>query len=347
MRSLFSFVLMALLAVTLFASDVHAQAMRDQIRIVGSSTVFPFSSFVAEEFGKTTKFKAPVVESTGSGGGHKLFGAGVGPETPDITNSSRRIKKAELETAMANGITTVVEALIGYDGIAVAENINAPDFHVSLEHLFLAVAEKVPSKGKLVPNPYMDWNDIDPTLPKRKILIYGPPATSGTRDAFVELVMHEAVKKFPEYEQELGKDAGKYSAVRQDAAYVPSGENDNLIVQKLVQDEGALGIFGYSFLDENKDRLKGAIVNGVEPTPKKISSGEYPISRSLFFYIKGDHVGKVPGLKEFVEMFMSERMIGGRGVLKRVGLIPLPTDMRKAARASVLSMKPLQMSDLD
>ncbi len=346
MRSLLFAALLAVIATTMLVSGVHAQTMRDQIRIVGSSTVFPFSSFVAEEFGKTTKFKAPVVESTGSGGGHKLFGTGVGSDTPDITNSSRRIKKKELETAYANGVKSVVEALIGYDGIAVAENINAPDFKVTVEQLFLAVAEKVPSKGKLIPNPYTMWSDVDPTLPKRKILIYGPPATSGTRDAFVELVMHKAVKKFPTYKKVLGDKAKKYSAVRQDAAYVPSGENDNLIVQKLVQDKNAFGIFGYSFLEENKDRLKGAVVNGVKPTPKKISSGEYPISRTLFFYIKGDHVGKVPGLKEFVELFMSEKMIGSRGYLKRIGLIPLPKEERTKARNIVLKLMPLQVSDL-
>ncbi|AGW14626.1 PstS family phosphate ABC transporter substrate-binding protein [Megalodesulfovibrio gigas] len=341
MRSLLSAALCAVLAATMWAGAAQAQTMRDQVRIVGSSTVFPFSSFVAEELGKTTSFRTPVVESTGSGGGHKLFGAGVGTETPDITNSSRRIKKSELEACYAHGMTSVVEALIGFDGIAIAQNSRNPDFKVSLEQLFLAVAEKVPSKGKLVANPFTNWKEIDPTLPNRKILIYGPPATSGTRDAFEELVMHKAVKAFPEYEQALGKEAKEYSAIRQDQAYVPSGENDNLIVQKLVQDKNAFGIFGYSFLDENKDRLKGAIVNGVKPDPKTVSSGEYPISRSLYFYVKADHIGKVPGLKEYVDLFMSEKMIGSRGLLKRIGLIPLPKDVLEKSRKDVTSLKRL------
>ncbi|MCA1944357.1 MAG: PstS family phosphate ABC transporter substrate-binding protein [Desulfovibrio sp.] len=335
-----------MLASTVVTSPAQAQTLRDQIRIVGSSTVFPFSSFVAEELGKTTSFRTPVVESTGSGGGFKLFSAGVGTETPDITNSSRRIKKSELETCYANGMTSVVEARIGFDGIAIAQNGKNPDFKVSLEQLFLAVAEKVPSKGTLVPNPFKNWKEIDPTLPDRIILIYGPPATSGTRDAFVELVMHKAVKSFPEYEQVLGKDAKDYSAIRQDQAYVPSGENDNLIVQKLVQDKNAFGIFGYSFLEENKDRLKGAVVNGVKPEPKTVSSGEYPISRSLFFYIKADHIGKVPGLKEYVDLFMSEKMIGSRGLLRRIGLIPLPKDQLEQARRNVTTLKRLDPADV-
>ncbi|GAB7079983.1 PstS family phosphate ABC transporter substrate-binding protein [Megalodesulfovibrio paquesii] len=347
MRSMLTAAFCATVALALWFCAAEAQQpLRDQVRIVGSSTIFPFSSFVAEELGKTTGFRTPVVESTGSGGGHKLFGAGMGSETPDITNSSRRIKKSELETCYANGMTKVVEAIIGYDGIAVAQNGKDADFNVTPEQLFLAVAEKVPSQGKLVPNPFKNWKEIDPTLPDRKILIYGPPATSGTRDAFAELVMHKAVKKFPEYEKELGKEAGEYSAIRQDEAYVPSGENDNLIVQKLVQDKNAFGIFGYSFLEENKDRIKGALINGVKPEPKTVSSGEYPISRSLYFYIKADHIGKVPGLKEYVDLFMSDKMIGSRGLLKRIGLIPLPKDMLDKARKDVTSLKRLDPADL-
>lgn len=330
-------ILAALALVVLVAAPAMA---RDQIRIVGSSTVYPFSSYVAEEFGATTKFQTPVVESTGSGGGHKLFGAGVGPDTPDITNSSRRIKSSELEKAKANGITKITEAMIGYDGIAIAQNKKNKTVDLSLKVLALAVMEDVPMNGKLVKNPYKYWSDIDKKLPKRPILFYGPPTTSGTRDAFEELVLHIATKQ-------INKEVGatlypkKYGLIRQDGVYVPAGENDNLIVQKLSKDKDAFGIFGYSFLEENGDLIQGAKIDGVEPVPTTISSGEYPISRSLYFYIKGDHVGVIPGLMDYVKLFMSEKMIGERGLLKRIGLIPLPEDVRNQVREDVLGLKPL------
>lgn len=335
----------AALAVALCAGVAQA---RDQIKIVGSSTVYPFSSYVAEEFGATTKFKSPVVESTGSGGGHKLFLAGVDLNTPDLTNSSRRMKPSELEKNFANGNTEITEALIGYDGIAVAQNSVNADISISKDELAMAVAEMVPVGGKLVKNPYKTWDQINPNLPKRPILFYGPPTSSGTRDAFAEMVLGKFAKKHKDLYGPVspkGK-AKKYESVRQDGLYVPAGENDNLIVQKLTKDKNAFGIFGYSFLEENSDRIKGAKINGVSPESDSIASGEYPISRSLYFYIKKGHLDKVPGMREYVELFMSEKMIGPRGLLKRIGLVPLAKDLRKQVQKDVLSYKNLTMEDL-
>lgn len=339
MRKLLTTGLIALATLVMGASAAQA---RDQIRIVGSSTVYPFASYVTEEFGATTKFKTPVIESTGSGGGFKLFTEGTGDNTPDITNASRRMKVSELERAQQNNVGDVVEALIGFDGIAVAHNIANEPVDLTLEELTLAVAAEVPQNGKLVPNPYKNWNQINSKLPNRPIVVFGPPTSSGTRDAFEELVMEHATKKG-------GLKAGyggKYSKIRQDGVYIEAGENDNLIVQRLAQDKNAFGIFGYSFLEENKDRIQGATVNGVKPEPEAISSGKYPISRSLFFYIKTAHIGKVPGVKEYADLFMSEKMIGPRGLLKRIGLIPLPDDMRKKAQAKVANLTPLTAGDL-
>ncbi len=318
-----------------------AQA-RDQIRIVGSSTVYPFASYVTEEFGATTKFKTPVIESTGSGGGFKLFTEGTGDNTPDITNASRRMKVSELERAQQNGVGDIVEALIGFDGIAFAQNKANPAMDLTLEELTLAVAAEVPQNGKLVPNPYKSWNQINSKLPNRPIVVYGPPTSSGTRDAFEELVMEHATTKG-------GLKSGygdKYTKIRQDGVYVEAGENDNLIVQRLAQDKNAFGIFGYSFLEENRDRIQGAAINGVKPEPEAISSGKYPISRSLYFYVKKAHVGKVPGIKEYADLFMSDKMIGSRGLLKRIGLIPLPDDMRKKAQSQIANLVPLKAGDL-
>lgn len=312
---------------------------RDQIRIAGSSTVFPFSSYVAEEFGATTRNATPVVESVGSGGGHKLFGTGVGDNTPDIANSSRRINKSELETALKNGIKQVIEVKVGYDGIAIAHNKNAADFNLSLEQLTLAVAEEVPVNGKLEKNPYKRWSEIDSSLPNAPILIYGPPTSSGTRDAFEELVMEAATKKIKEYN-------GAYKKIRQDGVYVPSGENDNLIVQRLVRDNNAVGIFGFSYLQENADRIKGVSVNGVQPVFEDILSGKYPISRSLYFYVKGDHLSTVKGLEDYVELFLSEKMIGEQGFLREIGLIPLPKEGRDKTRADWKARKALTLNDL-
>jgi len=335
-------------AAAIVALGAGVALAREQVKIVGSSTVYPFSSYVAEELGATTKFKSPVVESTGSGGGHKLFGAGVGLNTPDITNSSRRMKASEFEKDQAAGITGITEALIGYDGIAVAQNGGNDDFSITKDELAQAVMAMVPVGGVLVKNPYTTWNQINAKLPNRKILFYGPPTSSGTRDAFGEMVIGKFAKKHAELYNPIspkGK-AKKYESVRQDGVYVPAGENDNLIVQKLTKDKNAFGIFGYSFLEENSDRIKGAKIDGVSPEPDTIASGKYPISRSLFFYIKKAHLEKIPGMKEYVELFMSEKMIGPRGLLKRIGLVPLADGLRKQVQKDVLSYKNLTLEDL-
>jgi phosphate transport system substrate-binding protein len=303
--------------------------------------VYPFSSAVAEEFGKTTRYQTPVVESTGSGGGHKLFGAGVGLDTPDITNSSRPMKVSEFERARDNGVKKIVEAVIGYDGIAVAQSVHNAPVSLTLEHLTLAVAAEVPhpaGTGQLVPNPYRFWADIDPTLPRRAIKVYGPPTTSGTRDAFHELCLEKVTAEMPEYSK-------PYARVRQDGLWVDSGENDNLIVQKLTQDPNAFGVFGFSFLEENRDKIRGAAINGVDAKVETISSGDYPLSRSLFFYIKYDHLSSLPELYKYVELFMDDRMIGRDGYLTTIGLVPLPDNLRKASQERVLKLIPLTLEN--
>ena len=335
----------ALAGAVVFATS-QAQA-RDQVRIVGSSTVFPFSTAVAEQFGKGTKFKTPVVESTGSGGGMKLFCAGVGLEHPDITNASRRIKKSEFEACASNGVT-IIEVKIGFDGIVLANSKDVAPMELSKRQIFLALAKQVPgADGKLVANPYRKWSDIDAALPDRKIEVLGPPPTSGTRDAFVELAMEGGAKTFEALNalQEQDKSAFKAvaHAIREDGAFVEAGENDNLIVQKLEANPDAIGIFGFSFLDRNADMIQGALVDGVEPTFENIAGGEYGVSRSLFFYVKQQHVGVVPGLEAYVEEFTSERAWGDEGYLVDKGLIPLPAAERKAMREAARGMTPLSM----
>lgn len=334
--------------------SITAVQARDQIKIVGSSTVYPFSSSVAEEFGATTSNPTPIVESTGSGGGMKLFCKGNDLNTPDITNASRRMKAKEFKMCADNGVTDITEAIIGFDGIAIAQNKNNPPLILTKMHLLLAVAEEVPTKdGKsLVRNQYKKWNEIDPSLPNREIIIYGPPTSSGTRDAFEDMIMKGQTKKMDVYTSFYKTDKVKYKGykkyhkVRQDGVYVPSGENDNLIVQKLNKNPAAIGIFGYSFLMENDDKVSAAKVDGFIPTPDTISSGQYPISRSLFFYVKNSHRADVPAIDKYVEMFMSEEMIGHDSILGEIGLIALPDARRAAIRASVMSHTKLTLDDL-
>ncbi len=313
---------------------------RSQIRVVGSSTVYPFSSYVAEEFGATTEHPTPVIESTGSGGGIKIFCEGDGLDTADITNASRRMKPSEFERCAGNGVTEITEIAIGADGITVAQAKDKPALNLTLEQLTLAVAAKVPQDGELVDNPYERWNEIDDSLPDREITVYGPPSTSGTRDAFEELVMEAATEDMEGYDE-------PYSSVRDDGPYVSSGENDNLIVQKIENDREAVGIFGYSFLEENRDAVAAVTINGVEPTSEAISSGEYPVARSLFFYTKNTHLDRVPGMQEYVELFISEQMIGDQGLLRGEGLIPLPADRRDAIRERFAGREALQAEDLE
>lgn len=342
---------MALIASALLVTTLSA---RDQIKIVGSSTVYPFSSSVAEELGSTTKFPTPVVESTGTGGGMKLFCAGADINTPDIANASRRIKDKELKLCEENGVTDITEAIIGFDGIAIAQDSKAAGFNVTKAQLALAVAEEVPSKdGKsLIKNPYKKWSDIDASLPSREIIVYGPPKSSGTRDSFEELVLQHVFEKMPVYtdlfkaDENANKKYKTYSVIRTDGVYVESGENDNLIVQKLTKNPAAVGIFGYSFLEENKDKVSGVTIDSIEPTVDTISSGKYPIARSMYFYIKNSHLKEVPALKEYSNLFMSEKMIGKDGILTELGLVVLPENVRSAARTKVMNNEKLTLDQL-
>ncbi|KPQ22937.1 MAG: phosphate transport system substrate-binding protein [Halomonas sp. HL-48] len=316
-----------------------AQA-RDQIRIVGSSTVYPFASYVTEEFGAVSDYPTPVIESTGSGGGLRLFCNGIGDGTPDITNASRRMKPSEFERCEENGVTDITEAKIGSDGIVMGQSNENDELDLTLEQIFLAVAAQVPEDGELVDNPYENWSDIDSSLPDREISIYGPPTTSGTRDAFEELVMEAASSEMDEYEE-------AYTDIRDDGAYIDAGENDNLIVQRLQEDTGAFGIFGYSFLAENTDALNAASIEGVAPEPEDISSGDYPVARSLWFYVKNQHADEVPPMYEYTEMFMEEQMIGEDGYLKDIGLIVLPEEEREEWRQKMADRTQLELSDLE
>jgi len=317
-------------------------AARDQIQIVGSSTVFPYTQAVAEEFANKTGNKAPVVESTGTGGGMKLFCQGVGEAHPDVTGASRAMKASEFKLCAENGVDSVTEVLLGYDGLSIAHAQSENHLDLTKAQLFLALAAEVPQDGKIVPNPYTKWSEIDPSLPDLKISVFGPPPTSGTRDAFVELVMEEGCETF-EVVEALDKDAKKQvcQRMRQDGPFIEAGENDNLIVQRLQADPTALGIFGYSFLFENQDTLEAVAIEGVLPDEDTIASGEYGVSRPLFFYVKNAHRGVIPGLDEFIVEYISESSMGPGGYLSERGLIPLGDERRKEVQAAASKGKPM------
>lgn len=325
----------------LTATGAQAQS-RDQIRIVGSSTVFPYTQAVAEQFAAATGGAAPVVESTGTGGGMQIFCGGVGPDHPDITGASRAMKKSEFELCAQNGVDSVTEVLIGYDGLSVAHAQQGPDLSLTKAQLFQALAAEVEVDGQVVANPYKNWNEIDAALPATPINVFGPPPTSGTRDAFVELVMHpgcDAFEAIKALEKERKEEV--CSRMRQDGPFIEAGENDNLIVQRLTADSNALGIFGYSFLFENSDKLKDVAIEGVEASFETIASGEYPVSRPLFIYVKNAHRGVIPGLEEFVAEYVSDAAFGDEGYLSERGLIPLPAAEREAVTAAVLAATPM------
>lgn len=318
-----SFIKIAATTALVSALAATTAAARDQIRVVGSSTVFPFSTAVAEQFGRSTDFQTPVVESTGSGGGLKLFCAGVGTQHPDIANASRRMKEKEYKLCADNGVTEITEAVVGYDGIVIANAKGGPSFALTREQLVTALAEQGP-KPTL-------WNEVDPALPAIKIEVLGPPPSSGTRDAFEELVMEEGCEG-------AGIECEGIT-IREDGAYIEAGENDNLIVSKLEANPNAVGIFGFSFLDQNSDKLQGASVDGVEPEFENIAEGDYPVSRSLYFYVKNAHVGVIPGIQEFIDEFMSESATGEEGYLVDKGLIPLPEDTYKEVQGAVTGLQ--------
>lgn len=340
-----------LLAVSALALCAGPALARDQIRIVGSSTVYPFTTTVAENFGKTSGMKTPVVESTGTGGGMKLFCAGVGEDTPDMTNASRQIKKSEFENCAKNGVTDIVEIKVGFDGLTIAASKDAPEMKLTKQQIFMALAKQVPdADGKLIDNPYRMWSDIDASLPKEKIEILGPPPTSGTRDSFMELAMEVGAAKFKSLEELKKADAKAFETVwksiREDGAYVEAGENDNLIVQKLQANPAALGIFGFSFLEENASTIKGIEIDGVAPAYETVASGDYKMARPLFIYAKKQHVGMVPGIAEFVAEYVSDKALGADGYLADKGLIALPGADAEKSRAVATAMDVLKIDGL-
>jgi len=308
---------------------------RDRLLIVGSSTVFPFATAVAEQVGQSG-MKHPIVESTGTGGGFDLFCRGTGVGTPDITNASRRMKPAELEACAANGVTPV-EVEIGYDGIVLANSKAGRKLQLTREQIFAALAEKLSRKGVAVDNPHATWSDIDPSLPADRIRVLGPPPTSGTRDAFEELVMEEGCKVTG------GLEESQCTRIRHDGSFVEAGENDDLIVGALQANPATIGIFGYSFLKKNTDKIQGIAVNGVEPTFDNIASGRYPVSRPLYFYIKKEHVGEIPGIEDYVSAFTDEAAWGESGYLTERGLIPLAPEDRARQAGEARSLVPLQL----
>ncbi|WP_138438433.1 substrate-binding domain-containing protein [Marinobacter alexandrii] len=339
------------LATVALAGSVVAMSMpamaRDTISIVGSSTVYPFATVVAERFGTKTDFRTPKLESTGSGGGMKLFCQGIGTQHPDITNASRRMKASEYELCQKNGVSDITEFRIGSDGIVIASSKDAQNLELSLEQLFLALGSKVPVDGEWVANPNKSWSDVDSSLPNKPIRVMGPPPTSGTRDSFNELALAAGCDALPEAES-LSKDDHKAicESVREDGAFIEAGENDNLIVQKLIGDTDMYGVFGYSFLEENADRLQAATLNGMVPTAEAIAADEYPVARSLFFYVKQAHVGVIPGIQEYVDEFTSNAAMGQNGYLKNVGLIVPPRDQLMNLMDKAENMPKLALEEL-
>ena len=325
----------ALLAVFAVTSVAEAR----EIRIVGSSTVYPFTTIVGETFAAEGN-TAPVIESTGTGGGMKLFCAGIGESHPDFTNASRAIKSSEAEKCAANGITPL-EMKVGYDGIVFANSKEGASFEVTTLELYLALAKDVPqADGSLVANPYTHWNQINPDFPAKKIEVLGPPPSSGTRDAWVELVMEKGCKTFDWVKAMKKQDKKAYKGIchgiREDGAFVEAGENDNLIIQKLANNPNAYGIFGYSFLDQNTDVIKGTVIGGVAPTFDSIADGSYPASRGLYVYAKKEHMDRIDGMTEFMELYLSDDVAGADGSLGDAGLIPLPQEELDKVRANVL-----------
>jgi phosphate transport system substrate-binding protein len=316
------------MSIILGAISISANA-NDQIRAAGSSTLYPFITVLAEEFGRKTSFKTPIVESTGTGGGFKLFCEGDADNSIDISNASRAIKKSEVDLCAKNGVNNITEIKIGYDGIVFASDLGSEKLNLTTTQIFLALAKQTPVNGKLADNPNHLWSDIDKSLPAKKIEVYGPPPTSGTRDAFVELVMQKACVELAEFKAaypDIKQREKSCHILREDGAFIEAGENDNLIVQKLKNNKNALGILGFSFLSQNSTNVKASNIDGFEPTFENISNSSYPISRPLFVYIKDSHFDKTAGLKEFAKELVSTSAIGEYGYLTERGLIPLPEE---------------------
>ncbi len=336
--------------ILLASSNLNAASNRDYIEIVGSSTVYPFAIAVAERFGKRSKFKTPKIESTGSGGGLKLFCNGVGVAHPDMTNSSRRIKQKEFEMCQKNGVTDIIEVLIGFDGIAFANSKKSKQLSLTRRDIYLALAKDIPNPDgseTFISNPHTTWNDVNSALPNTKIEVLGPPPTSGTRDAFAELALEGGCKSFPWVKAFKKINKGAYKArchtIREDGPYIEAGENDNLIVNKLNANPSAFGVFGYSFLDQNTDKVQGSLIEGFEPTFDSIADGDYSISRPLYFYVKKAHIGVIPGIEGYLREFTSEATWGEEGYLTDRGMIPLNDIKRKTIGDAVRNQISLEL----
>jgi phosphate transport system substrate-binding protein len=332
------------------AGIASAQAARDFINVVGSSTVYPFTTTVAEKLGRQGRFKTPKVESTGTGGGIKLFCNGVGVQHPDVVNASRRMNVSEFATCAKNGVTDILEVKIGFDGLTLAESKRGPSFQLSRKQVYLALAKQVPDPSNptaMINNPSKTWKDIDPALPAIKIEVLGPPPTSGTRDSFHELYMEAGCRSYPWLNTLRGTDEKRFkricNTIREDGAFIEAGENDNLIVQKIEANPNAIGIFGFSFLEENLDQLRGLKIEGVVPTFESIESGQFPAARPLYIYVKKAHIGVIPGLAEFVDEYVSDKALGEEGYLAERGLVPLPKADLARVRADVKAKKSLKI----
>ena len=345
-------VFLTILACLLGSYSVAVQAAeRDHISIVGSSTVYPFATVVAERFGTVSEYPTPIIESTGSGGGLKLLCAGIGVDHPDIANASRRIKQSEVERCAQHGINDIVEVKVGYDGIVLANSVESELFNLTRREIFLALAKDVPSpdgEQKLVPNPYKMWSEINSQLPAIAIRVLGPPPTSGTRDAFAELALEGGCKTYDWIEAIKKSDKKQYQSIchgiREDGVWVEAGENDNLIVQKLAADKNSLGVFGFSFLDQNSDSVQGSIVDGFAPEFENIADGSYAISRALYFYVKSDHVNLIPGIKEYIAEFTSDRAWGDEGYLVDKGMIPMSAEERSQFKTAAMKMTTVRLA---
>ena len=304
-----------------------AHAARDYVWAAGSSTVFPFATRTAENFAKKSGKKAPKVESLGTGGGIKLFCGGTGEGFPDIANASRPMKKSEFDACAAKGVKDIIQIKIGFDGIVIATDKDGADYNFKTENLYMGLSKVVLKGGQFVPNPNKNWDDVAGGLPGNRIQVYGPPPTSGTRDAFVELAIEAGARKYPTLDAIRSDNEKKFKSLvdplRNDG-WVDAGENDNAIVGTLTKTPGSVGVFGWSYLEENMDKIKGASVNGVRPSPQTIADGSYPLSRSLYIYVKKANIGVTPGLDEFLKEFTSDAATGRGGYLQSRGLIPLP-----------------------
>lgn len=333
-----------MLAAALVSAQAEPAAARERLHVVGSSTVFPFTTAVAEKLVARGAVKPPVVESTGTGGGMRLFCAGVGSRYPDLTAASRRMTRSEFEACSRNGVGEIVEIPIGFDGIVVAHSVNGPDMSLTLAQLWLALARTVPVDGELVANPFGTWSAIDPSLPAIPIQVLGPPPTSGTRDSFEELALDVGCREHVEVRQLAEPRRTEVCrSLRQDGMFVEVGENDALIVQTLQASPGSFGVFGFGFSMQNAHALKGVPLDGVEPTAATIRSGRYPLARTMYLYAKIAHVEIIQGMREFLAEYTSEAAVGDDGYLSALGLVPLPAEMREVVARQAAGLTPMTM----